>query len=184
MDRSLKVYTSTGHLFAEFTFNYDHKNQASGKYTLYRRLYDDNEEDENKSVYPLFDMDLYLNYRKFDSIEHIKKHDIEVVQKSVGRDMTDPKGYTYVYSPDNVLLRYVAANHLGCIGMIDIRFSFINNTKEVKFMSAANPRFDFELSSNSLETNLDCIAQIPMYNKWGEPGEISTHDLTRLEAWY
>lgn len=184
MDRSLKVYASTGHLFAEFIFNYDHKNQATAKYTLFRRLYNDSEEDENKSVYALYDMDLRLDYKKFDTIEHIKKHDIEIVQKNIGRDMTDPKGYAYSYNEDPILLRYVAANHLGCIGIIDIKFSFINNIKEMKFMSASNPRFDLDVSSNSLETNLDCIAQIPVYNRWGEPGEISTHDLTRLEAWY
>lgn len=184
MDRSLKVYSSTGHLFAEFIFHYNHKNQATGKYTLYRRLYDDTEEDENKSVYPLYDMDMYLDYKKFDTLDHIKKHDIEVVKKNVARYMTDPKGYTYTYDENQILLRYVATNHVGCIGLIDITFSFINNTKEMKFMSASNPRYDFNLSSSSLETNLDCITQIPIYDDWGGTREISIQDLKKLEPWY
>ena len=46
MDRTLKVYTKTDHLFAEFTFHYDQNRQVNAHYTLYRRLYNDDEEDE------------------------------------------------------------------------------------------------------------------------------------------
>ena len=62
MDRTLKVYTKTDHLFAEFVFHYDHAHQATARYTQYRRLYNDDEEDENKSVFPLPDRDLYLHF--------------------------------------------------------------------------------------------------------------------------
>ncbi|MCW3071802.1 MAG: hypothetical protein JWO44_1692 [Bacteroidetes bacterium] len=182
MDRTLKVYSSTQHLFAEFTFSYDHARQASGHYTEYRRLYNDDEEDENKSVYPGMEKDLYLTLRQFNSIEEIKAHDIELVKKELGRQM---KGeYTYVYDPTPVLLRYVAENHLGCIGMVNILFSFIDNTKEVKFLSAANPRYDYEISSNSLETNISCILRIPVYADRSEPRELSSHDLKKLPPWY
>jgi len=185
MDRTLKVYSKTGHLFAEFTFNYDHRNQANAHYVQYRRLYSDDEEDENKSVYPSYDSDVYLQFKQFGSIEEIKAHDIVLVKKELGRDMPDPAAsYKYVYEEAPVLLRYVAANHIGCIGMVNILFSFINNTKEVKFLSATNPRFDVDISSNSLETNLDCILRIPVYRDRGEPGEISDYDLTKLPAWY
>lgn len=183
MDRTLKVYAKTGHLFAEFTFHYDHPRQATAHYIQYRRLYNDDEEDESKSVYPGMEMDLHLTFRQFDSIDQIRAHDMEVVRKELGGDMTDPRGYTYVYDPVPVLLRYVAANHIGCIGMINVLFSFIDNTKEVKFLSAAHPRFDFELSSNSLETNISCISRIPWYTD-RDVREISTHDLTRLDPWY
>lgn len=183
MDRTLKVFTKTDHLFAEFVFHYDHPGQASGRYTEYKRLYRDDEEDEGKSVYPIMDSDLYLQYREFSSIDKIKAHDIEVVKKELGREMKDPRGYNYVYDPSPVLLRYVVENHRGCTGMVNIYFSFINNTKDLKFLSAANPRFDFELSSNSLETNVSCIRRIPLYEH-GEQREISSHDLRRLEPWY
>ena len=184
MDRTLKVYSKTGHLFAEFVFNYDHRNQALAHYIQYRRLYNDDEEDESKSVYPSHEMDVYLQFKQFASIDEIKAHDIALVKKELGRDMPDPGSYTYVYDPVPVLLRYVAENHMGCIGMVNVLFSFINNTKEVKFLSATNPRYDVEISSNSLETNLDCILRIPVYKDREEPREISSHDLKRLEPWY
>jgi hypothetical protein len=184
MDRTLKVYTKTDHLFAEFTFNYDHARQASAHYIQYRRLYNDDEEDENKSVYPSDERDLYLQFHQFDSIEQVMSSDRDLVKRELGRDMTDdPASYKYVYDPTPVLLRYVAENHLGCIGMINILFSFIENTKEVKFLSGTHPRFDFDLSSNSLETNISCIARIPVYTD-RDVREINTHDLKRLGAWY
>ncbi|MDF2434233.1 MAG: hypothetical protein JWP44_3864 [Mucilaginibacter sp.] len=183
MDRTLKVYAKTDHLFAEFTFNYDHLRQATAHYIQYRRLYNDDEEDENKSVYPLMEMDVHLQFRQFDSIDEIKAYDIEIVKKELGRDMTDARGYTYVYDPQPVLLRYVAENHRGCIGMVNVLFSFIDNTKEVKFLSATNPRFDFDISSNSLETNISCITRIPVYTA-RDVGEINSYDLKRLEPWY
>jgi hypothetical protein len=183
MDRTLKVYAKTQHLFAEFVFHYDHARQASAHYIQYRRLYNDDEEDEGKSVYPCNEMDLYLDFKQFDTIEQIIAHDKELVKKELGRDMTNPNDYTYVYDPVPVLLRYVAANHIGTIGMVNVLFSFINNTKEVKFLSATHPRFDIDISSNSLETNISCILRIPVY-KDREVGEISSHDLKRLEPWY
>jgi len=185
MDRTLKVYTKTDHLFAEFTFNYDHAQQATAHYIQYRRLYNDDEEDENKSVYPAGETYVYLQYREFGSIEEIKAYDVELVKKELGRDMTDPAGsYKYVYDPQPVLLRYVAENHLGCIAMINVLFSFIGNTKEVKFLSATNPRYDLDISANSLETNISCILRIPVYRDREEPGQLSSYDLKRLEPWY
>jgi hypothetical protein len=98
--------------------------------------------------------------------------------------MKDPaSSYKYVYDPTPVLLRYVVENHLGCIGMINALFSFIENTKEVKFLSATNPRFDVDISSNSLETNLSCILRIPVYTDRDER-EISPYDLKKLPPWY
>ena len=97
MDRTLKIYTKTDHLFAEFVFIYDHPRQAKVHYTQYRRLYNDDEEDEGKSVYPGMDMETHLDFRQFDSIEQIKAYDIEVAKKELGRDMTDPGGYNYIY---------------------------------------------------------------------------------------
>jgi hypothetical protein len=183
MDRTLKIYTKTDHLLAEFVFSYDHPRQAKASFTEYRRLYNDDEEDENKSVYPFPSRELYPQFRQFDSIDQIKAHDVEVAKKELVRQMTDQRGYNYVYDPTPVLLRYVVQNHIGCIGMVNVLFSFIDNTKEVKFLSATNPRYDFDISSNSLETNVDCIVRIPLYTD-RDIREISSHDLKRLEPWY
>lgn len=185
MDRTLKVYAKTGHLFAEFTFNYGYGKQATAHYIQYRRLYNDDEEDENKSVYPGMEMDLYLQYHPFDSIDKIKEHDRQLVEKELGRDMTaDPKTYNYVYESQPILLRYISETHRGCVGIINVLYSFIDNTKEVKFLSASNPRYDVEISANSLETNISCIERIPVYQDRAEPRNIDTHDLKRLEPWY
>jgi hypothetical protein len=184
MDRILKIFTKTQHLFAEFTFNYDHPRQASCHYTEYRRLYRDDEEDESKSVYPIDDRDLHMSYKAFASINEIKAHDMALVNKELGREMKDPpSSYSYTYDSVPVLYRYVVENNRGCMGMVNILFSFIDNTKEVKFLSANNPRFDVDISSNSLETNVDCIVRIPLYVD-RDVREISSHDLKRLEAWY
>lgn len=183
MDRTLKVYTKTGHLFAELVFNYDQPRQATAHCTEYRRLYNDDEEDENKSVYPGMERDIYLNYRTFSSINEIKAHDIDVVKRELGREMDNPQDYTYTYDPTPVLLRYVVANHVGVIGMVNILFSFIDNTKEVKFLSATHPRFDVDISADSLETNLSCILRIPVYTD-RDIRDISVHDVRKLPAWY
>ena len=183
MDRSLKVYSKSGHLFAEFEFSYNYNNQATTHYTQYRRLYDEDEEDENKSVYPLFDTDRYLQFRKFDTLDQIKQHDRQVVKNELGRDMKDEE-YTYDYGNDPILLRYVSENHRGCTGIVDIRFNFNDNLKQLKFYSAQNPRFDVDLESNSLETNMEAMARIPIYRDREEPGQLSLYDLKRLPAWY
>jgi len=184
MDRTFKVYTKTDHLFAEFTFSYDQPGRASARYIQYRRLFNDDEEDENKSVYPSDERDFHVDFRQFDSINKIKAYDQEIVKKEIGRDMRADAGpYKYVYDSQPVLLRYIAANHMGVVGMINILFSFIENTKEVKFLSGTHPRFDFDLSSNSLETNISCILKIPVYTD-RDIREISPHDLTKLGPWY
>lgn len=185
MDRILKVYAKTGHLFAEFDFYYEYPQTAKVRYTEYRRLYNDDEEDENKSVYPGMESDRHLSYTRFSSIDQAKAHDREVVIKEMGREMKDkPEQYTYVYSNDQVLQRYVAENHLGCIGIINIRYCFVDNMKEVRFLSADNPRFDIDLASNGLETNIDCIRRIPVNRDRQEPGELHPNDLKKLEPWY
>jgi hypothetical protein len=184
MDRTLKVYTKTDHLFAEIIFNYDHERQVNVRHIEYRRLYNDDEEDENKSVYSLGERDLYVPFRQFDSIEQIKVYDKDLVEKELGRDMTEPKStYKYVYDPTPVYLRYIAGSDRHFVGIVNIMFSFIDNTKEVKFLSGTNPRFDHELTSNSLESNINCILRIPVYTD-RDITQIYSRDLKRLPPWY
>jgi hypothetical protein len=183
MDRTLKVYAKTDHLFAEITFNYDKERQAGAHYILYRRFSDD-EEDENKSVYPMDERDLYISFRQFDSIEQIKAHDKDLVQKEFGRDMPDPaSSYKYVYQSEPIYLRYVISNPRLLIGLVNIIYRFIDNTKEVKFLSGIAPRFDYDLTSNSLETNLSCILKIPVYTD-KDTMEMRFYDMKKLPPWY
>lgn len=184
MDRTLNVYAKTGHLFAEFQFHYDQPQQATGHYTEYRRLYTDEEEDEFKTVIPLVKMDVYLTFRQFGSIDEIKAHDREVIRREMGHSMEGrPDEYVYTYDSEPVLQRYVAANPLGCIGIVNVRYSFAGNTKEVEFISGTNPRYDATLSADSLETNISCILRLPIHLNEEITG-ISSHDLTRLLPMY
>lgn len=68
--------------------------------------------------------------------------------------------------------------------MIDIRYSFPGNTKEMKYLSAKHPRFDFDLATHAFETNVACIRQIPIYTDRGDVIEINPSDLQQLEVWY
>ena len=184
MDRTLKVYAQTGHLFAEIIFNYDKDRRVSASYTEYRRLNSDDEPDEDKSVYALSTRDLYADFRQFDTIDQVKAHDIEFVKKEIGRDMPDPAtSYKYTYDATPVYLRYIAGNDRHFVGIVNIMFSFIDNFKEVKFLSGAGPRFDHEFTANSTETNLSCIARIPVYSD-RDVTTIYSGDIKRLPAWY
>jgi hypothetical protein len=184
MDRILKVFAPTGHLFALFVFNYDRPNSATGKYTTYRRIYNDDEEDEHKAVYPMMEMDFYPGFKQFSSINEIQANDRRLVLKEVGRDMDKPDLYKYVYGEEPILYRYVTDSEHYNIGMINIYSSFINNTKELRYYSAKESRFDFEISSNSLETNIDCILRIPFFAHDGEVVSLNYHDLRRVPTGY
>jgi hypothetical protein len=184
MDRTLKVYSKTGHLFAEFTFNYEDRQQASVHYVEYHPLSNDDEEYQSTSVIPGMEMDTHLPFIQFDSIEKIKAYDKEVVKKEMGRYMKDaPDTYKYVYDPDPILQRYVVDSHRGSIGMINVLYSFIENTKEVKFLSATHPRFDVDISADSLETNISCIMRIPVYLDRDEM-PMGAFDIKKLPVWY
>ncbi|MCC2546212.1 hypothetical protein LJY25_07130 [Hymenobacter sp. BT175] len=183
MDRTLKVYAKTGHLFAQVVFYYDQPHQVTAHYTLYQALDQGDGEDESKSVYPVSDRDLYVPFRQFASVKEIKAHDVEFVKKAAYGDMADPRDYSFTYDSTPILLRYVIEGHPVYKGLVNVLYSFEDNTKEVRYLSASNPRFDHELSTNSLETNIACIARIPIYYN-GELFPINHNDLTRLEPWY
>jgi len=184
MDRTFKIIKPSGHLLTEVVFSYDHPTQAKAHHYEYRQLNDDNDpDDDRKSVYPSMDMEHYVQFRKFKSIDEIKAYDRDFVKREIERYIGDTSKCTYFYDPAPVLLRYVAANHQGCIGMANVMFSFIDNTKEVKFLSATNPRYDFDISTDSLETNVEAIVRVPWYTD-RDVRELSSHDLTRLPPWY
>ena len=138
MDRTLKIFKASGHKLAEFVFNYDTARQATARRTEYRQLFDDDDpDDESKSVYESGSYESYLNYQQFDSIEKIKAFDREYAKKELRDSMSGClDGYQFVYEPEPVLLRYVLSYPRSVVGMVNVRFSFINNTKEVAFLSA------------------------------------------------
>jgi hypothetical protein len=173
MDRTLRVYAATGHLFAEITIDYEHAQNVSARCTVYQPA---EGPEDLKTVVPLIMFPLELPYREFASIEEMQAGDVQTVKEQLAAHMTDePGNYTYAYDDQPVLVRYVA----GDTGIVDIRFSFAGNTKHLKFISAINPRHDCELSSLSLETNISLISRIPVYD--GEGGQkFDTSTLRRL----
>ena len=184
MDRTLTIIKPSGHKLAEVTFNYDHPRQCKARHQEYRQLYDDNDpDDESKSVYPSMDMEHYVTYREFKSIDEIKAYDKDFVKKELERHIGDTSKCTYVYDPTPVLHRYILANHREFMAMINVMFSFIDNTKEIKLLSGYHPRFDVDVSTNSLETNMAAIVKMPLFID-RDQREISSYDLKRLEPWY
>ena len=159
MDRILRIYTKTDHLFAEFIFSYDQRQQAYVNYTGYRQLYaDDEPESEGKSVYPIDYMDYHMPYQEFKSIEEIKAFDRNHVKERIREDLST---YKFVYNPDVVLYRYVAKNHRNVLGIVNIRVNFTDNIKELEFISGIRLYDDCILSSNSLEGNFNLMERIP-----------------------
>jgi hypothetical protein len=149
-------------------------------------LYDDNDpDDENKSVYPSMDMEHYVTYKEFKSVDEIKAYDKDFMKREIGRYLNniDLNKCRFEYATDPVLYRYIMANHQGFMAMINVLFSFVNNTKEIKLLSGYNPRFDVDVSTNSLESNVAAIVKMPLFMD-RDQREISAYDLKRLEPWY
>jgi len=159
MDRILRIYTKTDHLFAEFIFSYDQRRQLYINYTGYRQLYSDDEpESESKSVYPIDYMDYNESFREFKSIDEIKAWDKEHVKQRIHENLSTHK---FVYEAEDVLYRYIVSNHRNFPGIINIRANFLENKKELELISGINLRDDCSLSSNSLQDNFDLIELIP-----------------------
>lgn len=160
MDRILRIYTKTDHLFAEFHVSYDERKQAYVNYVGYRQLYSDDEpESESKSVYPIDHMDYHIPYREFKSIDEIKQYDREMAKERLRDELTD--SHTFVYEPEEVLYRYVIKNHRNIPGIVNIRVNFAENFKELELISGINPRDDYRMSGSSLEGNFAMIESIP-----------------------
>ncbi len=158
MDRILRIYTKTDHLFAEFIISYDQRRQAYVNYTGYRQLYSDDEpESESKSVYVIDYMDYNIPYRDFRSIEEIKAEDLRMVKERIREDLSHHK---FVYEPNEVLYRYTLTTHRDFPGIVNIRANFLENKKELELISGISERMDEKIESNSLEGNFSLIERI------------------------
>jgi hypothetical protein len=183
MDRTLTVFKPSGHKLAELTFLYDEPRQCIVRLAEFNQLYDDNDPaDEDKSVFELMAREQYVPFQQFDSLDQARAADRELVRRELGRDLSAPlDAYRFVYAPEPILQRYVAANHVGVIGMAHVRYSFIDNLKEVAFLSARSPKYDQELTATSLQTNLSLLTALADYEH--DRPLISASDLTRLPLW-
>jgi hypothetical protein len=188
MDRVLKVYCNAGYTFADVEFSYDKRNRALGKYTTYRVLYiSEDEETKEQTIHTREDesRDMYINFRKFSSIQEMKAHDVDIIKQNLGRDMTDPAGYTFIYEAEPVQRRYfIGMDHTHeKIGVANISFDIEKNIKELRFLSAKGFKWDFETTSDCLETNMDLISKIMFWDRWGQQVDLQGYDLHKVDTW-
>ncbi len=183
MERTCTIIKPSGHKLAELTFTYDWHNRATVSVVEFRQLMDDDDpNDEYKSVYEASCYELEHAPQQFDSLAAIQAFDRDFASRKLWlRHDYALATCRFEYSPDPVLLRYVVSHPRQLIGMCDVYFSFIANTKQATFRSAEHPRFDMELTADSLETNFSCLGRFSMY---GEPVIHSGLDIARLGAWY
>jgi hypothetical protein len=184
MERTCTIFKPSGHKLAELTFTYDWNNWATVSVVEFRQLYDDNEDpsDESKSVYEASRYEQQHAPRQFASVAAIQAFDRDFASRELWlRHDHALANCRFEYSPDPVLLRYVVSHPRRVVGLCDVYFSFIDNTKRAIFRSAEHPRFDMELTADSLETNFSCMGRFSLY---GEPVIHRGLDIAQLEAWY
>lgn len=183
MERTCTIFKPSGHKLAELTFTYDWNDWATVSVVEFRQLYDDNDpNDESKSVYESIRNEHQHAPRQFASLAAIQAFDRDLASRELGAHYDlELANCRFEYNPDPVLLRYVISSPRQVVGLCDVYFSFIDNTKRAIFRSAEHPRFDMELTADSLETNFSCMSRFSLYEK---PVIHRGHDITRLEAWY
>ncbi len=186
MDRLFKVYSKKGYLFAEVEFSYDKPRQVSAKYALHR-MYESEDQDTGEITYNTYEMrselNPYYNFREFLSIADVKKHDSDYVQQQFGSDMTDPAGYDFIYEAEAVLRRYIISDGRTFTGVADIRYTFLENKKAIRFLSGKQFIDDMEMDSSSLTTNHDLIQSLPMTDRYGQPWHFDAAYTTKVDSW-
>lgn len=182
MDRTLTLFKPSGHKVAELTFSYDEARWADVSIAEFRQLHDDDDpDDDDKSVYESFKQNDKLRYEPLDSLDKVKAFDRQYVQQHLGRQLPLPLAdYRFEYATGPVLLRYVLSTPRGVVGLVDIRFSFTGDTKQVAFRSGREPRFDIDLELTALTTNYEGLSQLELYGEPVLPG----CDVAKLAPWY
>ena len=157
MDRKLLIHSKKGYLFAEFNFNYEERNRVTGNYTQYGHYETDPGE---YSTYPIITIDLWPEYKKYRSVDEIKAYDLGVVKDRLGREMGNMNDYIVSYEAEDHLSRYLIQNHREVVGVVNIRSNFLQNMKELEFISTLSVYHDEKIMSDSLEGNFDLIQRI------------------------
>jgi len=183
MERTCIIFKPSGHKLAELTFSYDWNNWGTVSVVEFQQLNaEDYPDEESKLVFESSHYELRHPPRQFASIDAIRAFDRDFASRELWlRHDYALATCQFEYSPDPVLLRYVVSRPNKIIGMCDVYFSFINNTKQVAFRSAEHPRFDMELTADSLETNLSCLGRFRLYD---EPIIHQGLDIAQIGPWY
>ncbi len=153
MERHLQVYDKSGALFAEFYFNYETATSGEVRITTYTQG-ETIAGIDIKPVIPLTTYTVPFSHGKINSIDEIKKFDqspaIDQLLEAAGMSI---RNMDFVYPSTVRAFRYNILHQADCVGIVNIRANFIENIKELEFMSASRIKSDEALSSNSLETN-------------------------------
>lgn len=182
MERTCTIFKPSGHKLAELTFTYDWDNWATVSVVEFQPIDTDDLGDESKLVYEGCRYELQHAPQPFASLAAIQAFDRDFASRELWlRHDHALASCRFEYSPDPVLLRYVVSSPRRFIGLCDVYFSFIDNTKRVTFRSAEHPRFDMELTADGLETNFNCMGRI---TKYGEPAIYRGLDIAQLGPWY
>ncbi|WP_448698889.1 hypothetical protein ACFGVR_18530 [Mucilaginibacter sp. AW1-3] len=175
MDRNLRVLKNDI-LFAELVFIYE--TQVSGNVSV--TMYGSKPIGDGLStVFPLVTYRTEFSHSLLTTFDAIEEFDRGFLKSQPAppqpEDLADVASITYddsmalVY--DAVHYRYVFNSPFG--GIADVYANFIENTKELKFISGNSISGDNSASSNSFETNLNFCIRFANDNLIDPPTEFS-----------
>lgn len=146
MDRELRV-SNNGTVHAELKFVYDRPGSGKVWIVIYR-VYDLG--DDMKSSYPLFEMEQYFSHGEFKTIEQIKEFDRSFLKKQPDTEEIFAASMDFNYDP--ITYRFVIS-HRDIVGVANIDFDFDKNERNMNFMSCRHMKDDYQLTSDSFQTN-------------------------------
>jgi hypothetical protein len=152
MDRELRV-SKDGTVYAELKFDYHRPGNGKVWITVYR-VYDLG--DDMKSSYPLFEMEQYFSHPEFRTAEDLKHFDREFLKKQPDTDEIFATEMDFSYPPINY--RYLVSQRAP-VGIVNIDFDIENNKRDMRFISCRKIKEDFELTSDSFQTNKALIEE-------------------------
>jgi hypothetical protein len=189
MDRYLKIHAKKGYIFAEIHFSYALRKKVTATITQYS-MYESEDSETGETTYNTYVFDTsdnpYVSFRQFKTMEELKQHDIDFAKKELRyKDMGNVADYTFTYGDEAQQARYfIGHDHINHkMGVADIQYNFEKNTKHLKFLSGQSLRWDFELDGDCLETNLDLIARVPIYDREGNMWELAYYDIATVDSW-
>lgn len=189
MDRHLKIYAKKGYLFAEIEFRYGIRNKVTAvikEYSMYESEDPETGEITYNTLSPYITDREYVTFRQFKNMEELKQHDIDFAKNELRYNRMDSLSeYTFTYGQEMQQARYfIGHDHMNFkMGVADIQYNFEANTKHLKFLSGQSLRWDFELDGDCLETNLDLLARVPIYDREGNMWEPAYYDIATVDSW-
>lgn len=189
MDRHLKIFAKKGYLFAEIRFRYGVRKKVTATLTEHRLLYESEDADTGEITYSTYELSSrelpYVSFRQFRSMEELKQHDIDFAKQELrSNDMGNVADYNFEYGDETQQARYfIGHNHQNYImGVADVSYNFKENTKRVKFLSGQSLKWDSDIESNCLESNLDLIGRIPLYDQNNNEWDPAFYDIKTVDT--